>query len=301
MYLLYVLSGVLCATSVLTLATKKEKKLDREVENPNNLSSTIENIADPKSDDAAQISPAKMALADKMKSSLPKINIPAMEGGGITHDIDQLPVKEAPFSPKIPEEILSSTPLSITERAVVARKQAPLPDPIRDSIKPRKGVENETNFNEIDSSSEDPLSKFDQSNSSIVPPSSSSPSLNKENTTQKAATYSSSTTKNSPSTKTWVSEAPKKVSTDRPKKHKLKPTVTIGGSNVDEPIPASPTKTPPLGMPRKIDYIVPVMITIFALPLLGVATYILYRRGRDCWDKRHYRRMDFLIDGMYNE
>lgn len=224
-----------------------------------------------------------------------------MEGGGITHVIEPLPVKEAPLSPTIPEEVSSSTPISITERAVVARKQAPPPDPIRVSIKPRKGVENGTNFNEIDSSSEDPISRLDQLNSSLVPPSSPSPVIDKENTTQKSVTYYSSTIKNLPSTKTSVSEAPQKMSTEKPKKHKLKPTVTVGGSNVDEPIPASPTKIPPLGMPRKIDYIVPVMITIFALPLLGVATYVLYRRGRDCWDKRHYRRMDFLIDGMYNE
>ncbi|XP_043267983.1 uncharacterized protein [Venturia canescens] len=93
------------------------------------------------------------------------------------------------------------------------------------------------------------------------------------------------------------------ITTPKPsvKKFKPKPTVTIGEMEADKPIPASPTKTPPLGMPRKIDYIIPVIITIMALPLLGGATFLLYRRGRDCWDKRHYRRMDFLIDGMYND
>lgn len=85
------------------------------------------------------------------------------------------------------------------------------------------------------------------------------------------------------------------------RKPKPKPERTIGGNEADEPIPASPTNKSPLGMPRKIDYIVPVVITITALPLLGVAFYVLYKRGRDYWDKRHYRRMDFLIDGMYNE
>lgn len=85
------------------------------------------------------------------------------------------------------------------------------------------------------------------------------------------------------------------------RKPKPKPEVTIGGKEADEPIPASPTNTSPLGQPRKIDYIVPVIITVTALPLLSVAFYVLYKRGRDYWDKRHYRRMDFLIDGMYNE
>jgi len=83
---------------------------------------------------------------------------------------------------------------------------------------------------------------------------------------------------------------------------KPKPTVTtVDGPEINESIPLSRTKNPPLGMPRKIDYIVPVIITIVALPILGTVIFVLYRRGRDCWDKRHYRRMDFLIDGMYND
>lgn len=88
-------------------------------------------------------------------------------------------------------------------------------------------------------------------------------------------------------------------------KHKPnpKPTVTMGGGAADpnKPIPPSPTKSSPLGMPRKIDYIIPIAISVVALPILGVTTFILYNRGKDCWDKRHYRRMDFLIDGMYND
>lgn len=83
---------------------------------------------------------------------------------------------------------------------------------------------------------------------------------------------------------------------------KPKPTVTtVDGPELNESRLSSRTKNPPLGMPRKIDYIVPVIITIIALPILGAAIFVLYRRGRDCWDKRHYRRMDFLIDGMYND
>lgn len=83
---------------------------------------------------------------------------------------------------------------------------------------------------------------------------------------------------------------------------KPKPTVTtVDGPDPSESRLSSRKKNPPLGMPRKIDYIIPVIITIVALPILGAAIFVLYRRGRDCWDKRHYRRMDFLIDGMYND
>ncbi|XP_072743587.1 uncharacterized protein [Anoplolepis gracilipes] len=83
---------------------------------------------------------------------------------------------------------------------------------------------------------------------------------------------------------------------------KPKPTVTtVDGPEPSESRLSSRTKNLSLGMPRKIDYIVPVIITIIALPILGAVLFVLYRRGRDCWDKRHYRRMDFLIDGMYND
>lgn len=83
---------------------------------------------------------------------------------------------------------------------------------------------------------------------------------------------------------------------------KPKPTVTtIGKAEIDESRLSLRNKSSLLGMPRKVDYIVPVIITIIVLPLLGGAIFIIYRRGRDCWDKRHYRRMDFLIDGMYND
>ncbi|KAF7412286.1 hypothetical protein HZH66_001182 [Vespula vulgaris] len=88
------------------------------------------------------------------------------------------------------------------------------------------------------------------------------------------------------------------ISTTPPvNKHKPnpKPTVTMGGGSADpnKPIPPSPTKNSPLGMPRKIDYIIPIAITIVALPILGVASFILYNRehfyniGYDCVKKKN--------------
>lgn len=105
-------------------------------------------------------------------------------------------------------------------------------------------------------------------------------SVRKESATQKVVSSSTTTTK-------------------KPQRHK--PLVTIGGDDADGPIPHPPTEKSPLITLSKIDYIVPVLITMTALPLLGIAFYALYKRGRDYWSKRHYRRMDFLIDGMYNE
>ncbi|XP_054004637.1 uncharacterized protein LOC128890300 [Hylaeus anthracinus] len=84
------------------------------------------------------------------------------------------------------------------------------------------------------------------------------------------------------------------------KEHKAKPTVTVAGPNSDKRPFVSPTRSR-LGMPKKIDYLLPVIITLLALPILGAVIFMVYKQGRDCWDKRHYRRMDFLIDGMYND
>lgn len=49
------------------------------------------------------------------------------------------------------------------------------------------------------------------------------------------------------------------------------------------------------------DLVIPVVSLIFAVPmLLGLVT-VVARRLRDYWQTRHYRRMDFLVDGIYND
>ncbi|XP_067012192.2 probable serine/threonine-protein kinase DDB_G0272254 [Anabrus simplex] len=48
-------------------------------------------------------------------------------------------------------------------------------------------------------------------------------------------------------------------------------------------------------------YIIPVVATILVVPLVVALLMFLYRRGAEFWERRHYRRMDFLIDGMYND
>lgn len=49
------------------------------------------------------------------------------------------------------------------------------------------------------------------------------------------------------------------------------------------------------------DYILPIVSMIFIIPLVIGVLITTYRRFRDCWSTRHYRRMDFLVDGMYND
>ncbi|XP_076376944.1 uncharacterized protein LOC143259295 [Megalopta genalis] len=84
------------------------------------------------------------------------------------------------------------------------------------------------------------------------------------------------------------------------REHKAKPTVTVAGPNNDKRPFVSPIRLRS-GLPKRIDYVFQVIIALIALPALGAILFIVYKQGRDCWEKRHYRRMDFLIDGMYND
>lgn len=99
----------------------------------------------------------------------------------------------------------------------------------------------------------------------------------------------------------------KNISTSAPvtastvQEHKPKPTATVVGPNSDKEAFIPHTKGSRLGMPKKIDCVLPVIVTLIALPVLGAIMYMVYKQCRDCWDKRHYRRMDFLIDGIYND
>lgn len=47
--------------------------------------------------------------------------------------------------------------------------------------------------------------------------------------------------------------------------------------------------------------IIPIVITILVVPAFAVLAYMAVKRGREAWKNRHYKRMDFLLDGMYND
>ncbi|XP_026748183.2 uncharacterized protein LOC113509100 [Galleria mellonella] len=49
------------------------------------------------------------------------------------------------------------------------------------------------------------------------------------------------------------------------------------------------------------DLIMPIVITVLTVPLFVVLGYMALRRGHEAWKNRHYKRMDFLLDGMYND
>ncbi|KAJ8949677.1 hypothetical protein NQ314_008138 [Rhamnusium bicolor] len=51
---------------------------------------------------------------------------------------------------------------------------------------------------------------------------------------------------------------------------------------------------------NRADYVVPIVAVILSVPLVAIIISVLYKRGTDWWQHRNYRRMDFLIEGMYN-
>lgn len=51
---------------------------------------------------------------------------------------------------------------------------------------------------------------------------------------------------------------------------------------------------------NRSNYIVPIVAVILSVPLVAGLISILYKRGKDWWLHRNYRRMDYLIEGLYN-
>uniref|UniRef100_A0A182Q1T4 Uncharacterized protein n=1 Tax=Anopheles farauti TaxID=69004 RepID=A0A182Q1T4_9DIPT len=81
------------------------------------------------------------------------------------------------------------------------------------------------------------------------------------------------------------------------------PIDSNGRLRVDEPLAQFSKEYLPAGgevVNGRREYIVPIVTLIFAIPLLLGLFLLSYRRAKEFWLTRHYRRMDFLIDGMYN-
>lgn len=91
-----------------------------------------------------------------------------------------------------------------------------------------------------------------------------------------------------------------------------KPLIT---ENDEEPVPSSNISNVSSLNPHSVDnleilkerqehrtakYVIPIVGVILSVPLMTVLISVLYKRGSEWWQHRHYRRMDFLIEGMYN-
>ncbi|EDW07429.2 uncharacterized protein Dmoj_GI14869 [Drosophila mojavensis] len=124
-------------------------------------------------------------------------------------------------------------------------------------------------------------------------------------TTTTTTTTSTTTTTTTPSTTTTTTARPKKptVTSSMAKQiegEKLDMSALNGGSVAPHVLPVQQMSSSLVNRGEN-EYIVPIVTVMLAVPL-AIAVFIVgYRRFRDLWTTRHYRRMDFLVDGMYND
>lgn len=79
--------------------------------------------------------------------------------------------------------------------------------------------------------------------------------------------------------------------------HHKKPVVVTDIEDVDdfEKYPIIQTST------TGEDYIIIGIVIVLGIWCSIFGALIFYRRAGEYWDRRHYRRMDFLVEGMYND
>ncbi|XP_028171934.1 uncharacterized protein LOC114361165 [Ostrinia furnacalis] len=180
------------------------------------------------------------------------------------------------------------------------------------SIVPRKGVQYESaedtlfklNHSErIDSTVSDP--KF--SNNTVIAASLQPPS-SKPSTLLSSSSVGSA--KDSTLNKTQSTVSPKKPAvlsaealseTDRRVQIEKAKTESSSKSIVSDQLPSPSVKHEPATHSRHPDLVMPIVITMLVVPMFAVLGYMALRRGQEAWKNRHYKRMDFLLDGMYND
>lgn len=154
----------------------------------------------------------------------------------------------------------------------------------------------------------------------IVLPSSSKPTSTTTTSTTSTTTTSATTTTTSTTTTTTkppkkpkitfsVDDEPKLLQAAKPGYNSPASPSSAGSTvsdasgrlHVEEPlVELSKEYIPPRGAGGHREYVIPVVTLIFAIPLLMGLFLLSYRRAKEFWLTRHYRRMDFLVDGMYN-
>lgn len=119
-----------------------------------------------------------------------------------------------------------------------------------------------------------------------------------------SSTTSSSINSTTPSTTTTTT-----TTTEQPVK---KPLITENDDIVESSSKNNDSSSPSLHSANNLEllqeqkerqtarYVIPIIGVILSVPLVAVVISILYKRGSEWWQHRHYRRMDFLIEGMYN-
>lgn len=154
-------------------------------------------------------------------------------------------------------------------------------------VKPRKGVD----FNTLNSSANTSANSTTIKDSAAAQPSTSTTTTTTKATTTKFVPHKPKVTVGSdeegPPPRLFINGKeilPKNTSTANKKNVMDDENVIITNRRVD----------------KGSYYVLPIVLTILAVPLLAIILTVVYKRGSEWWQHRHYRRMDFLIDGMYN-
>lgn len=202
-------------------------------------------------------------------------------------------------------------------KKITGKKFAPttLPPPTNTTLAPVPIKQNSTNaqiFTEggpinVPGVKENSTAQVSTTSSSSTNTSSSSTTLS---TTTTKATSTTTTTTTTSTTTTTTTPKPKKPTitfSDEEQPDVVPNEKSTTNHNNGLPVPSNHEVEEPHAQPSKEqfnphrDFVVPLVTFIFALPIfLGIAV-IGYRKVRDYWSTRHYRRMDFLVDGMYND
>lgn len=160
--------------------------------------------------------------------------------------------------------------------------------PSNSKVVPRKGVvfEDKSATKQITSSSSLPTVSLNTPNNKTLNNSSSTePSINKTQViNKKPLVLSDEALANMPDVRKDELKIPR-IQSSR---------TTLVADQIQSPrIQVAPNSHP--GM------VMPVVITILVVPMFAVLGYMAMKRGREAWKNRHYKRMDFLLDGMYND
>ncbi|XP_044255426.1 phosphatidylinositol 4-kinase-like [Tribolium madens] len=123
---------------------------------------------------------------------------------------------------------------------------------------------------------------------------------NKTSVPKKGAVLPDSKVKSTSSSTTTTTTSTTTTTTTTTTTIPPKPTLTIGED--EEPLNEKHdiNRQSVVEKHKKTDYVVPIVVVILSVPLVAIIFSVLYKRGSDWWQHRHYRRMDFLINGMYD-
>lgn len=185
------------------------------------------------------------------------------------------------------------------------------------SVVPRKGVhydsveDTPTNLNHTRERIDSTISDSKISKDKVIIPGSLQPSTTKSSTKPYSLSTAEDTKDRTASTKpSTVPKIPKKPlvlssealsETDRRVQMEKAKTESSSKPIVSDQLPSPSVKHEPASHSSNPDMVMPIVITMLVVPMFAVLGYMALRRGQEAWKNRHYKRMDFLLDGMYND